>query len=121
METQTRNPGYLWLHYSGDEAQIVSDEQKALANLDLRTLEVPPGLVSGSLHNWIRLSLKASPFMDSVRHYGGRSDAVVWDSVAAEWGVSRSIAARWVSTAYNWLRFFDSGASNQGDADTRAP
>ena len=44
--------------------------------------------------------------------------AVVWDSVATEWGVSRSIAARWVSTAQNWLRFFDSDASNQGRVDT---
>ena len=33
-------------------------------------------------------------------------------------GVSRSIAARWVSTAQNWLRFFDSDASNQGWVDT---
>ena len=56
--------------------------------------------------------------MDSVRQFGGRTDAVVWDSVAAEWDVSRSIAARWVSTAQNWLRFFDSDASNQGWVDT---
>ena len=118
---QTRNPGYLWLYYSREEAKIVSDEQRALASLDLRTLEVPPSLTSESFRDWIRLSLQASPFMDSVRQFEGRTDAVVWDSIAAEWGVSRSIAARWVSTAYNWLRFFDSGASNQGDADTRAP
>ena len=104
---QTRNPGYLWMYYSGDEAQIVSGEQRALASLDLRTLGVPPGLVSESFDDWIRLSFRASPFMDSVRQFEGRTDAVVWDSVAAEWGVSRSIAARWVSTAYNWLKYFE--------------
>ena len=115
---QTRNPGYLWLNYGGHEAQIVSGEQRALARLDLRTLEVPPGLTSESFRDWIRLSLQASPFMDSVRKFGSRSDSVVWDSVATEWGVSRSKAARWVSTAQNWLRFFDSDASNQAGVDT---
>ena len=106
---QTRNPVYLWLCYSGAEDEIVSGEQQALASLDLRTLGVPPGLVSESFDDWIRLSLMASPFMDCVRQFEGRTDAAVWDSVAAEWGVSRSIAARWVSTAYNWLKYFESG------------
>ena len=104
---QTRNPGYLWLYYSGNEAQIVSGEQRAHASLDLRILDVPLGLTSDSFHDWIRLSLLTSPFMDTVRQFGGRTDAVVWDSVAAEWGVTRSIAARWVSTANNWLKYFD--------------
>ena len=104
---QTRNPDYLWSYYSGNEAQIVSDEQRALSALDLRTLEVPPGLTSESFRDWICLSLQASPFLDSVRQFGGRTDTVVWDSVAAEWGVTRSIAARWVSTANNWLKYFD--------------
>ena len=103
---QTRNPEYLGLHYSGSAEQIVSEEQRTLAQLDLATLEVPPGLTPESFRGWVRLSLEASPFMDSVKRFGGRADAVVWDSVAAEWGVSRSMAARWVSTAHNWLRFF---------------
>ena len=104
---QARNPGYLWLYYSGNETQIVSEEQRALAKLDLSILEVPPCLTSESFRDWVRLSLEASPFMDSVRNFGRRTDAVVWDSVAAEWGVNRSTAARWVATAHNWLRFFD--------------
>ena len=103
---QTRNPEYLWLYYSGDEEQIVSEEQRTLAQRDLGILEVPPGLTPESFSGWVRLSLAASPFIDSVSRFGGRADAVVWDSVAAEWGVSRSTAARWVSTAHNWLRFF---------------
>ena len=104
---QTRNPEYLWLHYSGSERHIVSEEQRTLAQQDLSTLEVPLGLTAESFRGWMRLSLEASPFMDSVRSFGGRADTVVWDSVAAEWGVSRSTAARWVSTAHNWLRFFE--------------
>ena len=106
---QARNPSYLWLYYSGNEAQIISDEQRTLASQDLRTLGVPPGLTLESFRDWIHLSLQASPFMDSARQFEGRSDAVVWDSVAEAWGVSRSIAARWVSTAYYWLKHFDSG------------
>ena len=104
---QARNPEYLWLYYSGNEAQVVSEEQRPLAKRDLGILEVPPCLTSESFRDWVRLSLEASPFMDSVRNFGGRTDAVVWDGVAAEWGVSRSTAARWVATAHNWLRFFD--------------
>ena len=103
----TRNPGYLWLYYSGDETQIASDEQRTLARVDLRTLKVPAGLTLESFRHWIHLSLQASPFMDLARHFGGRTDTVVWDSVAEERGVSRSIAARWVSTAYNWLKYFE--------------
>lgn len=106
---QTRNPAYLWLCYSGAEEDIVSAEQRTLATMDLQALGVPQGLVSLSFDEWIRLSLRASPFMDSVKKFKGRADAVVWDSVAAEWGVSRSLASRWVSTSYNWLRHFESG------------
>ena len=112
---QTRNPEYLWLYYIGNEDQIVSDEQRTLAERDLRILEVPPGLTEAAFRGWIRLSLEASPFMDSVKSFGGRADAMVWDSIAAEWEVSRSVAARWVSTAHNWLRFFD---SSEGTLDT---
>ena len=106
---QTRNPSYLWLYYSGNEAQIVSDEQRTLAGLDVRTLGVPTGLTLELFRDWIHLSLQASPFMDLARRFEGRSDAVVWDSVAEAYGVSRSIAARWLSTAYNWLKHFDPG------------
>ena len=115
---QARNPDYLWLCYCGNEDQIVSGEQRALASLDLRILDVPLGLTPESFRDWIRLSLEASPFVDTVRNFGSRSDSVVWDSVAAQWGVNRSMAARWVSTAQNWLRFFDYGQSaGSGGAD----
>ena len=106
---QTRNPDYLWLYYSGKENHIVSGEQRSLARLDIRTLEVPPDLTSKSFRDWIHLTLRASPFMDAVRQFGSRSDPVVWDSIAEQWGVNRGVAARWVSTAHNWLRFFDFG------------
>ena len=105
---QTRNPAYLWLCYSGAEEDIVSAEQRTLATMDLQALGVPQGLMSESFNDWIRLSLRASPFIDSVRQFEGRSDATIWDRVATEWGVSRSLASRWVSTSYNWLKYFDS-------------
>ena len=105
----TRNPGYLWLYYTGDEAQIASVEQRILASLDLKTLNVPDGLTLESFRYWIYLSLQSSPFMDLARYFGGQTDTIVWDSVADKWGVSRSIAARWMSTAYNWMKYFDLG------------
>lgn len=105
---QTRNPAYLWLSYCGDDAEIVSDEQRAFSRMDLDALDIPPGLTSESFQSWILLSLQASPFIDSVRRFDFRTDAVVWDSVSADWAVNRSTAARWVSTAHNWLRFFAS-------------
>ena len=108
---RTRNPSYLWLHYSGNEALIVSDEQRDRARLDVLTLEVPLALTEASFHDWVRLCLDASPFVESVRKFRGRTDTSVWDLIAEEWGVSRAVAARWVSTAYNWLRYFDPCAS----------
>ena len=118
---QTRNPAYLWLYYSGSGRRIPSDEQRSLAGLDLWTLRVPPRLTAESLQDWIRVSIQASPFMNSVRQFGNRTDQAVWDSVAEEWGVSRSTSARWVATAQNWLRYFYSGTSHASDAGTQEP
>lgn len=104
---RTRDPRYLWQYYIGNQAQIVSDEQRALASKDLLSLEVPLGLTIGSFHYWIRLCLQSSAFIDSIRQFDGRDDAFVWDVIATEWNVTRSVAARWLSTAHNWIRYFD--------------
>lgn len=106
---RTRNPRYVWLHYRGKDALIVSDEQRSLAGLDLRSLGVPDGLTSSHFFDWVRLSIRSSSFMNSIRRFEGQIDAAVWDGIAEEWSVSRAIAARWVSTAENWLRYFDPG------------
>lgn len=95
--------------FSDLDDQEEQDFERTLASLDLRTLKVPRGLTLESFRYWIHLSLQASPFMDLVRYFGNHTDTVVGDSVADEWGVSRSIAARWVSTAHNWLKYFDLG------------
>ena len=110
---QTRNPRYLWLCYSGNEEQIVSHEQRVLASLDIRTLKVPAGLAVDAFHAWVSLRLQRSTFIDSIRQLEGQHDTVVWDSIANEWGVSRATAARWASTAYNWLKNFDLGCGSQ--------
>ena len=110
---QTRNPRYLWLYYSGNEEQIVSHEQRVLASLDIRTLKVPAGLTMDAFHAWVSLRLQRSTFIDSIRQLEGQHDTVVWDSIANEWGVSRATAARWASTAYNWLKNFDLGCGSQ--------
>ena len=111
---QTQHPEYLWLYYSGSEELTVSKQQQTLAQRDIATLEVPPNLTLETFRGWVRLCLETSPFMDSVRSCGGRDDGEVWDAVAAEWRVSRSTASMWVSTAHNWLRFFDSETAGLG-------
>lgn len=109
---QTRNPSYLWLCYSGNEEQIVSYEQRTLASLDIRTLKVPAGLTLDAFHAWVSLRLQRSTFINSIRQLEGQHDTVVWDSIANEWGVSRATAARWASTACNWLKNFDLGCGS---------
>ena len=104
---QTRNPEYLWLSYCGNQSQIVSDEQRTLSELDLAILKVPTGLTLEAFNIWIWSSLQASRFADAVQHVGQTNDALAWDTVATDWSVTRSTAARWVSTTQNWLRYFD--------------
>ena len=106
---QTRLPAYLWLSYSGNDARIASPDQRRLAELEVALLRVPPGLEVAAFTNWVRSSLLASPFVDSVKSLSSQGDESIWDTVAEEWGVTRSEASRWVSTALNWLKYFDSG------------
>ena len=106
---QTRLPAYLWLSYSGNDARIASPDQRRLAELEVALLGVPPGLEVTAFANWVRSSLFASPFVDSIRSLSSQRDEAIWDTVAEEWGVTRSEASRWVSTAQNWLKHFDPG------------
>ena len=109
---QTRRPEYLWLSYSGNDSQITSYEQRELAQLDLAALAVPKGHSMEKFNGWIRSSLRASPFMDALRRLHPIGGENVWKTVAEEWNVPRSVAARWSSTAQNWLRHFE---GNGGD------
>jgi len=104
---QTRQPAYLWLSYIGKESKIPTPEQRELAKLDISTLAVPQGLSVGRFNAWIRSSLRASPFMDSLRELSQENEKTVWDAIAQEWHVAKSVAARWTSTAHNWLRHFE--------------
>ena len=103
---QTRNPEYLWLAYTGQKSEIVSEDQRTLATMDLEVLSVPIDLDGPAFGAWLRSSLQASPFVDSVRRLAGQSEALMWDAIAAEWGCSRPEAARWISTSEIWLRHF---------------
>ena len=107
---QTRQPVYVWQSYIGMESQIPTPEQRELAKLDISTLAIPMGLSAEKFNAWIRSSLRASPFMDTLRELSQKEEATAWDVVAQKWHVERGVAARWTSTAYNWLRYFESGA-----------
>ena len=104
---QTRRPEYLWFIYCGNDFQITSIEQRELAQLDLAALAVPEGLSIKRFNGWIRASLRASPFMDTLRELYHESEETVWDVIAQERHVAKSVAARWTSTAHNWLRYFE--------------
>lgn len=104
---QARDPRYLWLHYKGNKRLITSDEQRERAYMDLQVLDVPPGLTKDGFNDWLRLSLHASEFMNAVKQFAGQTEAFIWDRIAEDWGTSRAIASRWVSTADIWLRYLD--------------
>ena len=70
---QTRQPTYLWLSYIGKESQIPTIEQRELARLDLSILAIPKGLSVEKFNAWIKSSLRASPFMDTMRELSKRT------------------------------------------------
>ena len=102
---QTRNPEYLWEFYT-DKLFEIPEEQRGLAQSDLRTLQVPPELSHEGLDAWIRTALMSSPFVDTVRQTEGCDEQDAWDFLAERCQISLSVAARSLETANNWLRYF---------------
>ena len=104
---QTRTPEYLWQFYSDRIFEIVVEEQRELAQSDLWTLQVPPGLSHEAFNAWIRTALMSSPFIDTVRQTEGYDEQDAWDFLVERWQISLSTAARSLGTANNWLRHFE--------------
>ena len=104
---QTRNPEYLWQSYTGRAAEIVIAEQRALAQIDLRSLRVPAGLSQKAFNVWIRTALISSPFVESVKHTEGQDEQAAWDVLVERWGVTLPMAARSLETTNYWLRYFE--------------
>ena len=104
---QTRNPDYLWFSYVGQESRIATFDQRVLARVDSAALNIPPNLNRSEFETWIRACLRASPFVDTVKSLEGSEDAVIWSTIAEEWGTSMGLAARWASTAQYWIKQFD--------------
>ena len=104
---QTRNPDYLWDYYTDRVSEIVTEEQRELAQSDLRILQVPPGLSREAFDAWVRTALMASPFVDTARQTEAYDDQYAWDFLAERWGIPLSTAARSLETANNWLRHFE--------------
>ena len=104
---QTRNPEYLWDFYTNRLAEIVLEEQRELAQSDLRTLQVPLELSQGAFDAWVRAALMSSPFIDTVRQTTGYDEQDAWDFLSERWQIPLSVAARSLETANNWLRHFE--------------
>lgn len=105
---QTRNPEYLWQFYTDRASEIVMEEQRELAQTDLRTLQLPTRLSQEAFNAWVRVALVASPFVESVRQTEGQDEQDAWDVLAERWQIPLPTAARSLETANNWLRYFES-------------
>ncbi len=103
---QTREPAYLWLCYTGRQADIPSSEQIPLATQDLQALNVPPGISETEFYGWIGMRLLASPFVNSVMRLEAGADDAAWRALSAEWDISMGEASRRRETAQSWLRRF---------------
>ena len=102
-----RNPEYLWKVYNGQGHQIISVTQRKLALLDIGALQIPQGISEAAFNNWIRVCLLASPFVDSVLSLQRQETDVAWESLGAQWRISKSQAARSISTIENWVSHFE--------------
>ena len=104
---QTRTPEYLWQFYTDRIFEIVVEEQRELAQSDLWTLQVPPGLSHEAFNTWISTAIMSSPFVDTVRRTDGYDEQDAWDFLSERWQISLPTAARSLGTANNWLRHFE--------------
>lgn len=103
---QTRNPEYLWQFYTNRLSEIVIEEQRELAESDLRILQVPTRLSQEAFTAWIKTALMASPFIETVRQTEGYKEQDAWDLLVEQWQISLPAAARSLETANYWLRHF---------------
>lgn len=103
----TRDPEHVWLQYCNQTLQIVSDDEKRLAQLDLDALAVPAGLNRTQFNTWIRTQLMASPFVTyviSLEEFD--DDSRIWAQLAVQWNLHERDAVRYLETVRIWKAYF---------------
>ncbi len=100
----TREPYHVWLAYSRRSGEIISADERRLAERELERLRFPENLEEADFNSWLAARLLSSARVYDVRLSLQLEDAVGWDLLVARWGVSRSVAARTQTTVANWLR-----------------
>lgn len=102
----TRDPEHVWLLYNGMALDIVSEDERRLAADDLKELNLPTGVSRETFDLLVRTHLLASPFVESVRGLESIEQSEAWRSLASEWSISDSDAARSLETVRSWLASF---------------
>ena len=103
----TRRAEYIWLVYQQQSDLIPSDEQRRLAETEAALLNVPPGLTEVEFVNWVKLSLRASPFVSDVVATNYQARETAWNTISEQWNMSKYDAAQSISTAEDWINYFE--------------
>ena len=99
----TREPAHVWLTYCGDEATVVSEEERHRATLDLQSLNLPPDLDSRGFDTIVGTELLSSAAIADVLRTSGLPDEIAWTQLAEKWTTTRREAQRFRETAWNWI------------------
>jgi hypothetical protein len=102
----TRDPEHVWLAYNEMADHIPSADQQRLADLDLGSLSIPPGLERPAFEIWIRGALLASVAVAAVRQVADLSESDAWEHLASTWSISRAESARRQETVEYWIAAF---------------
>ena len=102
----TRNPDYLWLAYQQRGVEIPTAEQREIAIREVGILAIPSGLTKEQFNDWVRLSLQASPFIESVLATASQTDEDAYNTISQEWNITKSEAERSRTTALIWINTF---------------
>ncbi|MDE0066989.1 MAG: hypothetical protein OXN44_08965 [Acidimicrobiaceae bacterium] len=99
----TREPAHVWLAYCGDEALVVSEDERHRAALDLSALNVPPGLDRSAFDSIVGTELLSSAAIADVLRTRELPDEVAWAQLAEKWNTTKREAQRFRETTWNWV------------------
>lgn len=99
----TREPAHVWLAYCGDGALVVSEDERHGAALDLKALNLPPGLDRRGFDAIVGTELLSSAAIADVLRTRELPDEIAWTQLAEKWSTTRREAQRFRETAWNWI------------------
>ena len=92
------------LNYFGSSPQIASSDERVLAERDLASLAVPPGLSHRQFNAWVVTRLLSADFVRAVLRMRSSLSQDAARSLALEFGLTVRSARRAMQTVHNWLR-----------------